>query len=519
MKVQPHIVMVASENDALIGGKVGGVGDVIRSLPNALATLGCTVTVIIPSYGFLHKDNPSKLLKRISFPFGGKQYEGEFYVVQPKQEHANVRHLLLEHPELRGDPLYYNDPSDSPFLRDAAKYALFCSAVGKYLTTIQEPFVLHLHDWHCGFLFLLRELHPEFSSLKSIQTVFTIHNLAIQGTRPVQKHASSVESWFPELFRNKEWVQDWKDPRYAEACFTPMAAGIQYANKVNTVSPTYADEILKANNIKNGDHGGEGLEQLLCTAKKENRLFGILNGCDYPEGRTIPKQSFPELCRLMLREVEELKVKHPAYDTSEVVKRIERLANNPPGFLLASVARIVAQKLGLLFERCSNGNLAVDEILNTVSQNNGIYIVLGNGDAKLEQQLDELAKRCERLIIIRGYSERLSEALYANGSLFVMPSLFEPCGISQMLAMRDSQPCLVNSVGGLRDTVMNGVNGFAFYGTSQRERADNFVAAAQRATDIFHHHKLLWEKITIEAGKARFTWGESARRYFGLMYS
>src|SRR5208283_2976797 len=153
MDSRQHIVMLASENDALNNGKVGGVGDVIRNLPRALADLGWAVTVITPSYGFLHVDNPSAQIGTVRFPFGGKTLEGPMYEVTAKLPHALVRHCVFEHPAIRGTPIYFNDASDQPFAQDATKYALFCSAVGQYLKTIRSEFILHLHDWHVGLLF------------------------------------------------------------------------------------------------------------------------------------------------------------------------------------------------------------------------------------------------------------------------------------------------------------------------------------------------------------------------------
>jgi starch synthase len=514
-----HVVMVASENDALIGGKVGGVGDVVRNLPKALARLGWRVTVIIPSYGFLHTSNSSKLLAHVAFPFGGKQTEGEMWHADPKEPVDHVSHLLFEHPDLKGDPIYFNDPSDSPFMRDATKYALFCSAVGQFLKTLDQPFTLHLHDWHTGVLLLLRERHPEFTALKKIPTCFTIHNLAIQGTRPMLKHQSSVECWFPELFSHAAWISEWKDPRYKEPTFTPMAAGIQYTGKVNTVSPTYAEEILKPNDPRTGFHGGEGLEGILLQAKTKDRLFGILNGCEYPGNRTIPKISSSDLYDHIAEAVASLKKKNVNYEAGDLLERIRRFRANPPSIMLTSVTRVVEQKVGLFFERTGNRIFAIDEIMNLLEQRNGVYILLGSGTPDYEQRVMEAEKKHDRLIFIQGYSERLSLELYANGTLFLMPSLFEPCGISQMLAMRDGQPCVVNAVGGLRDTVMSGVNGFTFYGDTMQEKADGFVLAARKAMDMYFQNKALWEKITIEAGKARFTWEQTARQYIELLYA
>ncbi len=519
ISVRQHVIMIASENDALIGAKIGGVGDVVRSLPNALTRHGWRVTVIIPSYGFLHKNNPSKVVARVSFPFGGRQEEGVMFSAEAKEPHEGVTHLLFDHDGIRGDPVYVNDPPDSPFAQDAAKYALFCSAVGQFLKTFDQKFVLHLHDWHCGTLFLLRELHGEFSFLKNIHTVFTIHNLAIQGTRPMRGNLSSVEQWFPELFRTAKWVDNWKDRRYTEPTFTPMEAGIRCAAKVNTVSPTYAEEILTPNDVQNGYHGGEGLEDILRRAHNEHRLTGILNGCEYPEHRAIPKMPFSDLFDLMLKEIESVNVKNQKGTVETFRRRLQRFTSCPPSVTFTSITRVVEQKMRLLFEECSNGVAAIDEIMKMLDDLDGIYVILGSGTEDYEQLLEQAGSRSERLLFVKGYSEKLSQALYANGSLFVMPSLFEPCGISQMLAMRDGQPCLVHAVGGLRDTVMGGVNGFMFYGTNFWEKADSLVATAKDAAERIIHNKPLLEKIRIEAAKARFTWDQSANKYIELLYS
>src|SRR5258708_6482830 len=110
-----HVIMVASENGALAGGKFGGVGDAIRDLPRALAAQGWRVTIIIPSYGFLHFRNHSSLLTNVTFPFGGEKLTGEMWKVEQQSNDGNITHLLFNHSEIAGDPIYFNDPSSTPF--------------------------------------------------------------------------------------------------------------------------------------------------------------------------------------------------------------------------------------------------------------------------------------------------------------------------------------------------------------------------------------------------------------------
>lgn len=518
MNSNKSIVMVASENDALIGGKVGGVGDVVRNLPRALASLGWNCTVIIPSYGFLHQRNPSKLLTSVIFPFQGRECEGSVWIAESREPCEGVTNYVVDHNVMRGNPIYYDDPPETPFMRDATKYAMFCSAVGRLLAALEPPNVIHLHDWHAATLLLLRDLHPSFSHLKGIRTSYTIHNLAIQGTRPMRRHESSVESWFPEIFVDTRWLNDWKDPRYKEECYTPMLTGIKHADAVNTVSPTYAGEILEPSDHPHGYYGGEGLEKILQQAKKERRLFGILNGCDYPENRTPELLPFPELCDLLHSEVQALKLKDSNPYNDFLVKKIQAMRSLTPTAVLTAVARVVDQKVRLLFEHTGDGDVVFDSIMQIVATYNGVCIILGSGATEYEQRLKTLSERHERLLFVKGFSERIANALYVNGTMFLMPSSFEPCGISQMIAMRESQPCIVHAVGGLKDTVQHHVNGFTFSGSTLTEQADGLVRAVGEALGIAVHRPEEWKRIATSAGNARFTWEESAKQYDALMY-
>lgn len=518
MDSQQHVIMVAGENDALKNGKVGGVGDVIRDLPRALADLGRPVTVITPSYGFLHVDNPSKQIDTVHFPFGGKTLEGKMYEVTAKLPHSGVLNYVFEHSGIRGTPIYFNDPPDEPFAQDGTKYALFCSAIGEYLKKIPLQFILHLHDWHTGMLLFLREMHPDFSHLKKIKTVFTIHNLAIQGNRPLLGKYATTEQWFPELFHDVHWIEQWKDPRFPVPNLTPMAIGIEHADAVNTVSPTYAEEILLPSDPTSGKFRGEGLEKILQRAKQEDRLFGILNGCDYPESRIPPKVSFPVLCDLIIAEVTKWNSKNADPVNDEIIGRVQTIRNLNLPFLVTSVTRVVEQKIKLLFEETSRQTVVIDDLCEMLSAINGVYMILGTGTKDYEDRLMERFRKHERCIYLKGFSETIGNALYANGTIFMMPSSFEPCGIGQMIAMRDGQPCIVHAVGGLKDTVIDGVNGFQFFGNSLREQADQCLAVTQKAIDIKLNDANRWQNVVAEAFRARFTWGKSAKEYIDLLY-
>ena len=512
------LIMLAAENDALRGGKVGGVGDVVRDLPAELARLGWKVTTIIPSYGFLHVRNSSRKIAAVEFPFEGKMTAGDLYETVPKTAQEGVTHCVFEHPALRGEPIYFNDPPDQAYAQDATKYALFCSAIGQYLKNHAPETVVHLHDWHTGFYVLLRELHPQFAHLKKLRTVFTIHNLAYQGNRPMKGPVASVERWFPELFTSTGWITTWKDPRFAAPNFTPIAAGIRFSDMVNTVSPTYAGEILRPSDHANGFYGGEGLEAYLRQATEENRLVGILNGAEYPDRPAATPPAAGELPGVIGEVVRGWNAVKADPLHADILSRLDWFAGRAPKILMCSVTRVTEQKVRLLFEKGSDGKTAIDRILPALDAAGGAYLFVGTGTADYEELLTKTCRTHRNLLYLKGYSDRLATALYRTGTLFMMPSSFEPCGIGQMIAMRDSQPCIVHATGGLKDTVSEGVNGFLFDGATIREQVDGLVAAAARAVTMILTDPARWAALRSEAGKARFTWEASARKYDELVY-
>ena len=175
------------------------------------------------------------------------------------------------------------------------------------------------------------------------------------------------------------------------------------------------------------------------------------------------------------------------------------------------------QKVLLLRESGSEGKSGLQGILEALGAN-GCYLMLGNGDRQYEKFLTEMSSRFDNFLFINGYSEECADALYAGGDLFLMPSSYEPCGLSQMLAMRSGQPCLVHEVGGLRDTVQDGCNGFAFKGDSLRTQVDNLVKTASQAVALKKNRPAQWRKICERAAAARYRWSDSAAQYIEKLY-
>ena len=506
--------MVAAENGALPGGKVGGVGDVIRDLPVALANRGWQVTVLTPAYGMFNALPGAVNTGSVELHFSGVPQRASVWCIP--SHNANIEHLAIEHPALSPDghgKIYCHDPADRPFATDASKFAFFCAALAAYIKQCDGSYnVVHLHDWHAGFYLLLRDYDPQFAILKSIRTVFTIHNLALQGIRPFAGDTSSLASWFPDLAVP---LGNIVDPRYAD-CVNPMLTAIRLADKISTVSPTYAQEILRPSDPAHGFSGGEGLETDLQQAVQERRLTGILNGCEYSGfvRRPVGWQRLLDAIDTTLEGWQDQELATIAAVSAATLKALPR---RRPKHLLVSVGRLAAQKAALFMQPATNGVSALETILDDLGTD-GVFVMLGSGNRALEDFFSEIAVQRKNFLFLCGYSELLADLLYAAGDLFLMPSTFEPCGISQMLAMRAGQPCVVHAVGGLQDTVEDHVNGFVFAGDTPLLQADNFRSSVKHALQLKSADPATWKAIREHAASRRFSWALAAERYEQELY-
>jgi len=487
----------------------------VRDLPLALSAKGWDVSVATPSYGSLHNLPDTKQLATIEVQFRGELHEVSVW--QIPCEMKRVRNIVFHHKlfsEHGTGRIYVGDDTTRPFASDADKFAFFCAAAATWISASEHlPDVVHLHDWHASFYLLLTHYAGEFAELRKIRTVFTIHNLSYQGTRPFSGDKSSLAAWYPDLHPN---YAETVDPRYDD-CVNPMASAIRLADRVSTVSPTYAKEICKPNDPPAGFVGGEGLEDDLIDARDEGRLFGVLNGCyyDQPLGRRSGWQRLLGMIETQLLEWQEKEPTNPAHALA--LSRIAALPKRRPAHLLTSIGRFVAQKVTLLLHKFDNGEIALERIAEAVGDS-GVIILLGSGEPEFEERMLRLAEQVPNLVFLHGYSEDLAAPLYRGGDLFLMPSSFEPCGISQMLAMRGAQPCVVHGVGGLTDTVEDGITGFVFDGDTPTAQAADFVDTTARAIDIRSTDPIDWQSICHTAASRRFDWASSAEQTIQTLY-
>ena len=521
-----NILKLASENGALRGGKVGGIGDMVRDSSAALGALGCRVTIATPSYGFLHSVEGAERLARVGYSFAGGREEADVVQVPGERVRAGVRHVVIDHPEFESydeerqeHRIYVHDPDGLPFATDATKFARFCIAAAQAVKDgVFGPIdCIHLHDWHGGAFPVLQHFHPDYMGLRQYRTVFTVHNIALQGYRPFDGSDSSLNAWYPGIWYDHRWLQDPKN----DQLFNPMATGCRLADMVHIVSPSYAEEVLAPSDGRRFT-GGEGLEGVLSRVRDQGRLVGISNGCDYSEDAAGPKENWPVMLRFLREQTLVWAGRQPSVSRAHLqafarlTDLIER--DQRPAVLLTSVSRLVWQKCWLLKAGGARHESGIHGILDAVGDR-GVYILLGTGVGEFEPFFMDMADRCPNFIFLNGFSGPCADRLYANGDLFLMPSSYEPCGLSQMYAMREGQPCVVHKVGGLKDTVQHHVDGFHFEGWFEHEQVDNFVDAALEAVDMKLNHPGRWADMCAAARQARFPWEDAARQYVEELYA
>ncbi len=507
-----NFLFVAAENDAILNCKAGGMGDVVRDVPRQISELGDSAHTVVPAYCRLHKNGD--FLMYLTFKLRGITYTAELYKVAPKKEMKNLFNYVIHHPEIEaGDiaDIYHNDPEE-PFYTDAIKYFIFCTAVAEAIK--QNVFghidIVHLHDWHSSSLLLLRKFHPSYALLKQLRFVYTIHNLAIQGIRPFDNNYSSIRNWFPDIELDYDVLMD---HRY-ENCINLMAVGARLADAVHTVSPSYKEDILLPSNPPEFI-GGEGLELDLQTADYEGRLFGILNGLNYANIRAAEKgKLYSNTVKAIFGWLQEESKKYKSDFLAHTGEKIMQYVDENPQFIVSSVARLTEQKFYFIMHSPD----AFVRILKKLEKVNGIFMLLGTGAREYEELFRKISYEHKNFIFTNGQSEDLIDSIYLESDLYFMPSLFEPCGISQMLAMRNGNPCWVHYTGGLKDTVKPLETGFAFDGRTIDEKINNMVDSFDVILDMYANDKAAWSAIKANAKKERFTWKNAVDDYYKLLY-
>lgn len=449
-----RILFVAAEAAPLV--KVGGMGDVVGALPKILRKMGHDVRILIPYYG--------KIAHKLTVPeepvWTGSAMFQDFEIFETTLSNTDIPLYLFSHASFAKSAIYGGED-------EAWRFTLFANAAAEFCWNHWKPNIIHCHDWHTGMIPVWMHQSPDIS------TVYTIHNLAYQG--PSRKQLEEM-TWCPWYMKGDN----------------TMSAALMYADRVNTVSPTYAKQIQTA-------EYGESLHGLLSYIQEKS--VGIINGIDLevfnPATDKSVEQNFA---------IETLAKRNLNKSTLQEELGLEI---DPNTFLVGIVTRLVEQKGIDLILR------VIDKFLNFT---NSQFIAVGTGDRAYETALWQLAsKHPGKMSTQLLHNERLARRVYSGIDALLMPSRFEPCGISQLIAMRYGTVPIVRRTGGLVDTVQhhdpmnNEGTGYCF------DRYDplDLYTCLVRASEGFQY-KDAWTALQKRGMSQNVGWEQSAMEYSKL---
>ncbi len=485
MKASLRVLHVAAEIHPFV--KTGGLADVVGALPAAQAVAGADVRILLPGLPPLLKVlRQSRSVARVQPPWGGPAAELlEGTLDAPNL--AGLRVLLLRHEGLfarAGTP--YGDGVGHAFLDNHRRFALLGLAAARLAEGVHPawvPQVVHGHDWHAGLAGAYLAFARRAGRARAV-SVCTVHNLAFQG---LFEHRLFLELGLPPEAWSSEGLEF-----HHQLSF--LKAGLHYADRITTVSPTYAREIQ--------GHGlGAGLDGLL--RERSAVLSGILNGVD-------DKVWDPANDSLIAAPYGAQRMTGKAA-CKTALQRECGLEPRDDALLFCAVSRLTEQK----------GLQLLPELVDALVAQGGQLAVLGSGDAAIEDALRAAARRHPAQVVLRqGYDEALSHRLFAGSDVTLVPSRFEPCGLTQLYALRYGSLPLVRRTGGLADTVTDctledlaegSATGFVF----ERFESSDLQRAIRRAFTLWARPRD-WRTVRQRGMAQRFGWDVAAERYLAL---
>ncbi len=458
------ILFAASEFSPIV--KIGGLGDVAGSLPKHLKKEGADISVVIPLYkGIDRKKWNIKLNKKnTDLVFEGKKKK--FNLWQTKINNVDI-YFIENKKYISNGGVYANkDASPSDIISEAERFIFFSLAVIEVSKIIKAE-IIHCNDWHTAVIPLF--LKKAGSGKK---TMLTIHNLQYQGVFTSKKIAKLIGN--------------------GKKTMNSLEIGIENADIITTVSPTYAKELIEGK-------FSFGLNKQL--KERANNFHGIINGLDNDEWNPEKDKNILRYSKKSLS----IKEKNKQYIEEKIFKKYEK--NKP---LIVSISRLANQKgIGLTLK-------AIPHLASL----DAYIILLGEGERKYELALKKMSRKYKKSFkFINGFNEKLAHQLYAGGDMFLMPSKFEPCGLGQQIAMKYGTIPIARAVGGIKDTVKNvdikgktiTGNGFLF----EEYSLGSFLRACLIAIKLYKR-KNIWQKIIENAMNNNFSWDESAKKYIEL---
>ena len=468
------ILFVASEAVPFI--KTGGLADVVGALPKCFDKKEYDVRVIIPKYLCMKEEYKNQL-----------QYVTHFYMdIGYRREYVGIMQM-----EYEGIQFYFIDneyyfSGYQPYgeIRfDIEKFAFFSKAALSVLPVIGfRPDLIHCHDWQTGLVpVYLNDSFQQGEFYRGIKTVMTIHNLKFQGTWDI-KTVRQITG-LPEHFFTPDKMEAFKDANL-------LKGGLVYADAITTVSNTYAEEIKT-------EFYGEHLEGLM--QARSNDLRGIVNGIDYDEYN-------PQTDKFIVKNYNAKNFRKEKVKNKLALQRELGLEENPKAMMIGVVSRLTDQK----------GFDLVNYVMDELCQDSIQLVVLGTGEERYENMFRHFAWKYQGKVSANiFYDNGLSHRIYAASDAFLMPSLFEPCGLSQLMSLRYGTLPIVRETGGLKDTVEpynefeNTGTGFSFTNYNAHE----MLGIIRYAEHIYYDKKREWNKLVDRAMARDFSWVNSAKQY------
>lgn len=468
------ILFVASEAVPFI--KTGGLADVVGALPKCFDKKEYDVRVIIPKYLCMKEEYKNQL-----------QYVTHFYMdIGYRREYVGIMQM-----EYEGIQFYFIDneyyfSGYQPYgeIRfDIEKFAFFSKAALSVLPVIGfRPDLIHCHDWQTGMVpVYLNDSFQQGEFYRGIKTVMTIHNLKFQGTWDI-KTVRQITG-LPEHFFTPDKMEAFKDANL-------LKGGLVYADAITTVSNTYAEEIKT-------EFYGEHLEGLM--QARSNDLRGIVNGIDYDEYN-------PQTDKFIVKNYNAKNFRKEKVKNKLALQRELGLEENPKAMMIGVVSRLTDQK----------GFDLVNYVMDELCQDSIQLVVLGTGEERYENMFRHFAWKYQGKVSANiFYDNGLSHRIYAASDAFLMPSLFEPCGLSQLMSLRYGTLPIVRETGGLKDTVEpynefeNTGTGFSFTNYNAHE----MLGIIRYAEHIYYDKKREWNKLVDRAMARDFSWANSAKQY------
>ncbi len=473
-----RVLLVSSEAVPFI--KTGGLADVVGTLPKYIDKKKYDVRVIIPKYHCMSAEFLPQL-KFVCHFYVSLNWRRQYVGILQAQSNGITYYFVDNEFYFAGNVLYNN------IYEDVEKFAYFSKAVLEALPHIDfKPDIIHCNDWQTGLLpVFLKTTYGSDDYYANMRTVYSIHNLKFQGRWRI-KEVADITGLPEHIFNSNELEA------YGEA--NCLKGGVVYANAISTVSPTYADEITTP-------EGGEGLHGLM-NARRDS-LYGILNGIDYEEYNPMTDRYIPEHFNVI--NCVEAKAKN-----KKALQEKWNLQVRPDTMLIGIVSRLTDQKGMDLIA------YVMDQMLSDMDIQ---FVVLGTGENQYEGMFNYFQRKYPgKLSVYIGYSEEKAHEIYACADALLMPSLFEPCGLSQMMAMRYGTLPIVRETGGLKDTVIpfneyaNTGTGFSF----TNYNAHDMMHVIAYAASVYKNNQKAWEALMVRAMNQDFSWDESARKYENL---